>query len=248
MFGKRPGRLEERSGDPYVGHLKVCASLEVEGLSQSSQRTWKDPLGTGGIMSNLEVERAWCCLVVWDAPGTNILWCVCCQEHCPAAAAHPGPAGVSQHRGDPSPAVLPCGTTSMVCRLGLVRVLARSRCSGAGGWGSGSAPVLPGGMLKEKAPLGGGSGAWSLGSPGANVVISQTKSEHLTGVALRVGLRQRRWLRFTGGPQGVILLVAELCFSCPAVRPTLPAGASIIPFPREVSPAPAGTDGVQSPA
>lgn len=49
-----------------------------------------------------------------------------------------------------------------------------------------------------------------------NVVISQTKGEHLTGVALRVGLRQRRWLRFTGGPQGVILLVAELCFSCPA--------------------------------
>lgn len=77
-----------------------------------------------------------------------------------------------------------------------------------------------------------------------NVVISQTKGEHLTGVALRAGLRQRRWLRFTGGPQGVILLVAELCFSCPAVRPTLPAGASIIPFPREVSPAPAGMDGV----
>lgn len=77
-----------------------------------------------------------------------------------------------------------------------------------------------------------------------NVVISQTKGEHLTGVALRAGLRQRRWLRFTGGPQGVILLVTELCFSCPAAWPTLPAGASIIPFPREVSPAPAGTDGV----
>lgn len=114
MFGKRPGRLEERSGDPYVGHLKVCASLEVEGLSQSSQRTWEDPLGTGGIMSNLEVERGWCCPVVWDAPCTSILQCVCCQERCPAAAAHPGPAGVSRHRGDPSPAVLPCGTTSMV--------------------------------------------------------------------------------------------------------------------------------------
>lgn len=203
-------------------------------------------------MSNLEVERAWCCPVVWDAPCTNILWWVCCQKRCPAAAAHPGPAGVSQHRGDPSPAVLPCGTTSMVCRLGLVRILARSWCCGAGGWGSSSALVPPGGMLEDKAPLGGGSRAWSLGSPSAKGLarccdVSNKKRAPHRG-ALRAGLRQRRWLRFTGGPQGVILLAAELCFSCPAVWPTPPAGASIIPFPREVSLASAGTDGVRNTA
>lgn len=70
----------------------------------------------------------------------SILRWVCCQECCSAAAAHPGPAGASQRRGDPSSAALPCGTTSVVCRLGLARVSARSRCCGAGGWGSCSAP------------------------------------------------------------------------------------------------------------
>lgn len=99
----------------------------------------------------------------------------------PSCCCSPWPCRGVPAQGGSQPAVLPCGTTSMVCRLGLMRVLARSRCCGAGGWGSGSAPVLPGGMLKEKGPLGGGSGAWSLGSPGANVVISQTKGEHLTG-------------------------------------------------------------------
>lgn len=29
-LGKHPGSLEECGEDPYVGHLKVCVSMEIE--------------------------------------------------------------------------------------------------------------------------------------------------------------------------------------------------------------------------
>lgn len=41
-LGKHPGSLEECGEDPYVGHLKVCVSMEIEkilGVSLDSRGT-----------------------------------------------------------------------------------------------------------------------------------------------------------------------------------------------------------------